>query len=59
MPVRKLVWGIAVDKIYRGEWNVGICMAHCFEETYLFINLFKWSISIGRIYKDVRERGRT
>jgi len=38
---------IKIDKCYKGWWSFGICFSHAWEETYLFINLFKWSISIG------------
>lgn len=30
------------------QWSIGCCISHSyFGETYLFINLFRWSISIG------------
>lgn len=38
---------IKVDNMYKGNWSFGICLSHAWEETYLYINLFKWSISIG------------
>ena len=48
----KLVFGIAIEKMFEGDWSVGICLSHSFDgQTYIFINLFKWSISIGRIIK--------
>ena len=29
-------------------WSIGCCISHSYlGETYLFINLFRWSISIG------------
>lgn len=40
-------FGIKVDKVSERMWSIGICLSHCFDETYLFINLVKWSISIG------------
>ena len=45
----KVKWDIKIDKFYKNQWNFGICICHWEEETYLFINLFKWSISIGKL----------
>lgn len=44
----KHYFGVKVDKIAQG-FSVGICFSYdkWLEETYLYINLFKWSISIG------------
>lgn len=46
----KVRFGISVDKLFHGSWSFGICLSHEFEETYLFINFFKWSVSIGFLY---------
>lgn len=43
----KTKFGIKIDKMYKGWWSFGVCVSHADTETYLFINLFKWSISIG------------
>ena len=48
----KVKWGIKIDKLYKNHWSFGICISHQEEETYLFINLFKWSISIGKLLYD-------
>lgn len=32
-------------------WSFGICLSHWEEETYLYINFFRWSISIGKLIK--------
>lgn len=32
-------------------WSFGACISRWGEEIYLYINIFKWSIAIGRIYK--------
>ena len=48
----KVKWGIQIDKLYKNQWSFGICISHQEEETYLFINLFKWSISIGKLLYD-------
>lgn len=49
----KLKYGIKVDKNDKGMWSLGICLSHWFEETYIYINLIKWSISIGKMYLEV------
>ena len=43
---------IKVDKIAVDDWSIGSCFSHSFGETYLFINFFKWSISIGWLFKE-------
>lgn len=42
-------WGVKIDKMMSESWSFGICLSHWKEETYVFINFFKWSISIGKI----------
>lgn len=44
-------WGIKVDEMMKDSWSFGVCISHWGEETYLFINAFKWTISIGKIMK--------
>lgn len=44
-------WGINVDTMMSGQWSLGICFSHWMDETYLFINFFKWTISIGKVMK--------
>lgn len=55
MPDSEIGWGIKVDEIWEGNWSIGACLSHGFDETYLFINFFKWSISIGKIRKPVED----
>lgn len=43
---------IKADKHSPGLWSFGVCVSHMTDETYLYINLFKWSISIGLLYED-------
>lgn len=45
-------WGISVDEMTKDSWSVGICLSHWVDETYIFINFFKWSMSIGKIAKE-------
>ena len=42
---------IKTDRQPDGWWSFGTCISHMGEETYLYINLFKWSISIGFLYE--------
>lgn len=49
----KLCWGIDCRTMNDGAWSFGVCLSHMFDETYIYINFFKWSIAIGRIYKEV------
>ena len=42
---------IRVDKHTDGMWSFGIALSHMFEETYLYINFYKWQISIGYLYE--------
>lgn len=43
---------IKVDKHFPGLWGFGLCISHMTDETYLYISLFKWSISVGFLYED-------
>lgn len=45
-------WGVNIETMMDGQWSLGICLSHWIDETYLFINLFKWTITIGKIAKD-------
>ena len=46
----KLKFGVVVEKVWEGSWSFGMCLSHSFDgQTYLFINLFKWTISIGKV----------
>ena len=50
---KKLKFGIKVDKMWKGWWSFGMCLSHSLNETYLFINLIKISISIGFLNKEL------
>ena len=50
MTEQKLRTGIKVTEMGRGEWSFGICLSHYFDETYIYINLAKWSITIGKFW---------
>lgn len=56
MNKNKAKFGIKIDKCPHGWWSFGVCFSHAtFEEydggelheTYLYINFFNRSISIG------------
>ena len=36
-----------VNKMWPGEWSLGVGLSHSSDETYIYINLIKISISIG------------
>lgn len=51
MGESEVKWGINVDTMMDGQWSLGACFSHWMDETYLFINFFKWTISIGKVMK--------
>ena len=55
MGQNEVGWGIKVEEMMEDQWSLGMCISHWWEETYLFINFFKWSISIGKISKPVED----
>lgn len=48
----KTKFRIVVEKMYKHQWSFGVCISHSETETYLFINLFRRTISIGKILED-------
>ena len=40
---------IVIDKQPKRVWSFGICISHFYDETYIYLNLFKISISIGKL----------
>lgn len=44
--------GLKVIKNPKEMWSVSIGLSHFVDETYLHINFFRWSISIGYLYED-------
>lgn len=47
----KTKFRIVVDEIPNGWWSFGVCLSHANDETYVFVNFFKWCISIGFLYE--------
>ena len=48
----KSKFGIEFRKIFYGNrWSFGACLSHNEVETYLYITLFKWTITIGKFIK--------
>lgn len=48
----KVKFSIKVDKMGDYQFSIGACISHWQDETYLFLNLFKWSVSIGLLYDE-------
>jgi len=51
MEEQKLKINIEIVGIEKDEWSIGICLSHSIDETYVYINLVKWIISIGKFRK--------
>lgn len=50
---KKTKFRVKVEKMWKGQWSFGACLSHGDDETYILINLFKWSVSIGKLHGDV------
>jgi hypothetical protein len=48
----RLTWGVELKPV-TGEkmWSIGCCLSHWDTETYLYVNLFKWTLTIGKFIK--------
>ena len=53
MKEQELKWGIVINKMDKTMWSLGISISIWGEigEGYLYVNLIKWNISIGRLWK--------
>lgn len=49
---------IIVDKHPKRLWSFGMFICHFDDETYILLNLFKISISIGKLYIDWGKEGK-
>ena len=51
MEESQIKWGLNIVKWSKGDWSFGVCLTRDanLDECYIYINLFKWSISIGRL----------
>lgn len=45
-------FGIKVNKMWGNQFSIGICISHWDDESYLYLNLFKWTVAIGFLYND-------
>ena len=54
--LNKTKFQIVIDKHPKGLWNFGMFICHFDDETYILFNLFKISISIGKLYINWGER---
>ena len=43
-------FGIKVNKMWGNQFSIGICISHWDDESYLYLNLFKWTVAIGFLY---------
>jgi hypothetical protein len=50
MQEQKLKFGVTCAQLDKDMWSLGIALSYSYNETYLYINLFKLSISIGKFY---------
>lgn len=50
--IDRVKWGVEFKPV-AGEkmWSIGCCLSHWDAETYLYINLFKWTLTIGKFIK--------
>lgn len=44
-------WNIDVEKHPKDMWSFGICLSHFVDETYIYANFYRWTISIGKFRK--------
>ena len=51
MPINKTKFCIEIEKFDKDRWSFCLGLSHWEHETYLYINLFRWCITIGKIYK--------
>ncbi len=51
MNETELKFGINIEKHDRDMWSFGICLSHWDDETYIYANFYRYSISIGKIRK--------
>ena len=51
----KIKWGIESTRILgKGTWSFGLGTTKEYDQAYIFINLFKHSIFIGRFVQEVK-----
>lgn len=48
--IMKNKFGIHVQRQEQNFWSFGISLCHMFDETYIYIGLFKLDITIGKFY---------
>ena len=51
MNEEKLKFGFNIIKNDRGVWSFGVCLSHYRDETYIYANFYRYSITIGKFYK--------
>lgn len=48
--LNKTKFQVTVDKQPKGLWSFGVCISRFHDEIYIFLNLFKISVSVGKLY---------
>ena len=51
MNETELKFGIDIQKLDRDMWSFGICLSHWLDETYIYANFYRWTITIGKFSK--------
>ena len=51
MNEEKLKFGIEITKNDRRVWCFGVGLSHYEDETYIYANFYRYSITIGKFYK--------
>lgn len=41
---------IITDRQPKGFWSFGMGLSHMSEETYVYVNFFKWNVVVGFLY---------
>lgn len=47
----KSKWNIDIQKNPKEMWSFGVCLSHMVDETYIYANFYRWTISIGKFRK--------
>ncbi len=48
--LNKTKFQVTVNKQPKGLWSFGVCISRFHDEIYIFLNLFKISVSVGKLY---------
>lgn len=49
MEQRKLKWGVSFDLVGdKNMWSFGVALSHLVDETYVYINIGFYTITVGK-----------